>query len=116
MNDGCCVTIPTKNDLTISEYGFSNATVDRNRLAEATSGEWNDQLYIDGRTGCSAYFTRSEVGDQSVTIVRAEGKFGSVRITCNDVGIRPMIYIDPRKLDYVEGAGSIEQPYNVAVK
>lgn len=97
---GVYVTLPTVGDLTNEAFGFLPArkAEDQARRAEGTQHAEDENLNRESFTNYAPYFTSSPYEGKLVFIVRTDGTLTGARVNCNDVGARPLIYVDTTKL------------------
>ncbi len=110
------VILLTKSDLLNGDFGFStsSATKDSNRRASGTFYALNHGLWTKNQ--CGAYYSRTTSNSTSLVMVRSTGDIGSARITRDNVGIRPAIWLDLDKATFDFGLGTKEVPFQQVVQ
>ncbi len=113
------VLIPVRAELTNPLYGFARGfdTKDANRIAYGTTYALGNNLWQAG-DGAATYFTRTQGSSKkspTVDMVRANGSIGSANVARDNVGVRPMIWLDLAALTGVtwQGEGTADAPYTV---
>lgn len=104
------VFLLSKDEYLNTAYGFSSEDDmnDPNRCAHGTSYAQDHGLFVQD-TLCS-YYTRTAVNSSDLYHVRGHGSIGIARYSRNNVGIRPAILIDPNKISFTLGDGSMNDP------
>lgn len=93
--DGFLVTIPTKGDMISPAYGFDTNpdTKDYSRTAYGTPHAISNGLWTNKKGECT-FFLRSTPNKTNVEQIRTNGSVGVARVDRDNIGIRPMIYLD----------------------
>ncbi len=111
------VQIPMREDMLNPEYGFqtSGGKKDAQRRAQGTKHAIGQGLWVSD-TGDGAYYTRTKGSGKDVptlVTVRSSGDLGAASIERDNVGVRPMLWLDLNAAgEYVlEGEGTQEAPY-----
>ncbi len=113
------VLIPVRAELTNPLYGFDRSmdTKDPNRVAFGTTFALSHNLW-QASDGAASYFTRtvgSSKKSPTVDMVRSNGSIGSASVERDNVGVRPMIWLDLSALSGLtwQGDGTADAPYQV---
>lgn len=110
---GAKVTLPSRGELTRVEYGFQAkyGEADPNRSAMATAKAVDDSLWLSVE-GYGTYYLRTiHSSNTAVDMVRGSGAIGSARVDRQNVGVRPIIWLDVNKVSFTGGEGTLESPY-----
>ncbi len=98
--DGDFVFIPTLEDMTNSSFGFSANEEEYNQTRSAygtsyavSQGLWQNK---DGNNK-SSYYTRTKYSEKALCQVRSDGRIGFASYDRDNVGVRPLVYIDLNK-------------------
>lgn len=106
------VFILSQAELSNQEYGFmANAErKDTQRCSKGTTLAVDHGLFVNQDNQCSTYYTRTVEG-RSLVSVTSEGKFGVAKVSRDDVGVRPAIWVNLKEIHFTEGDGTIQNPY-----
>ncbi len=104
------VFLLSRFELTDTAYGFNKdyKSTDSNRRTKGTPwvfdrGSWEKGSYVN-------YYTRSQSGDEVDTVI-SNGKIEATRISREDIGIRPAIWVDLSKITFTSGQGTVIYPF-----
>lgn len=112
------VFLPAYEDIKNKAYGF---TKDSTREAFATDYAKSQGIFVYMRTKTSPYWTRTPSnqtrptwGDYAMRRTMSGGKIGYICVEVSDLGYRPGVLLDPRKVT-LTGEGTMESPIAVSV-
>lgn len=107
------VFIPSDAELCKAEYGFQTNKYfkDPNRSAEGTAYAYSHNLWHPNSGSHSNYFARSNPNSTNVDLIASSGKMVLAKITRDNVGVRPAVWVDINWLPLSGGAGTMRDPF-----
>ena len=107
------VFILSDAELTNSSYGFNpnkNAQ-DPYRSASGSMYSYSNGLWNVTESDYTNYYDRTAPNSTNVELVTSSGKIMLAKITRDNVGIRPAVWVNVSKLSFTNGEGGISYPF-----
>lgn len=100
-------------ELTNASYGFNTSKYepDRNRSASGSMYAYTNNLWNVKDSDYTNYYARSRPNDQNVDLVTSSGKIMLAKITRDNVGVRPAVWVNVNMLPFTNGEGSLLYPF-----
>ncbi len=107
------VFILSDAELTNSSYGFNpnKYAEDSFRRASGSMYSYSNGLWNVADSDYTNYYARSAPNSTNVDLVTSRGKFSLAKITRNNVGIRPAVWVNISNLPFTNGDGGITYPF-----
>ena len=111
QEDGGLVSLMDIGDVKNKTYGF---TAEKIRQAQSTAYAKANGLYVyQGAKQYSPYWSRTPSDSKKYAHRRVmdDGKLGYICVEVQNLGVRPVVYLDLSKLVTLEGEGTKENPF-----
>lgn len=108
------VSLPSAEDIKNKAYGFIS---NQSRMAHGTPFCDANGLYYYRHTYHSPYWTRTPSAKSfAQRTTKNDGSIGYLGVTADDLGVRPVIWLEEGSISISGGTGSFEQPFQLTNK
>ncbi len=111
QKDGGLVSLMEISDIKNKAYGF---TAEKLRQAQSTAYAKANGLYVyQGAKQYSPYWSRTPSDSKKYAHRRVmdDGKLGYICVEVQNLGVRPVIYLDLTRITNLEGSGKADDPF-----
>ena len=102
-------SLPSSEDLKNGDFGFAS---DQSRRAVGTPWADSRGLYFYRHKNHSPYWTRTQSAKEFAhRSIKLEGNIGYLGVTGDDMGVRPVIWLDTGLILLEQGSGTLSDPF-----